>query len=60
MNILQPLDMERYGPIICTLNPTFPLKEETIQARVRYEHPILDVNVGVKLRVVCCVLIDHC
>ncbi|KAG8752513.1 hypothetical protein FRC14_006981 [Serendipita sp. 396] len=44
MNVLQLLDMKRFGPVICTLNPTFPLREETIQARIDYEHPTFDVE----------------
>ncbi|KIM22770.1 hypothetical protein M408DRAFT_28417 [Serendipita vermifera MAFF 305830] len=31
--------MERYGPIICTLNPTFPIDKSSIQAHAQYEHP---------------------
>lgn len=39
MNTLQPLPLSQYGPIICTLNPTFPIAPDTIQARFEYAHP---------------------
>lgn len=39
MNTLQPLPLSKYGPIICTLNPTFPIAPDTIQARFEYAHP---------------------
>ena len=45
MNTLQHLDMGRFGPIICTLNPTFPLAEGMIQAQVEYEHPTFNATV---------------
>jgi hypothetical protein len=46
MNTLQTaIDMDRYGPVICTLNPTFPIKEELVQARIQYEHPTFNVKV---------------
>lgn len=46
MNTLQRLDMGRYGPVICTLNPNLPIREETVQARIQYEHPTFDTVVG--------------
>ena len=46
MNILQLLDMDRFGPVICTLNPTFPIDESKIQARAEYEHPTFNAAVS--------------
>jgi hypothetical protein len=45
MNIVQRLDMDKVGPVICTLNPTIALKEELIQARGEFEHPMFNAEV---------------
>lgn len=46
MNKVMRLDMDRFGPIICTLNPTISIREESIQARGNYEHPTFDAEVS--------------
>jgi hypothetical protein len=45
MNKVMHLDMDRFGPVICTLNPTISIKEESIQARGNYEHPTFNAEV---------------
>lgn len=44
MNLVQHIDMEKFGPVICTLNPTIAIREETIQARGNYEHPTFNAQ----------------
>jgi hypothetical protein len=46
MNIVQHHSMKRFGPILCTLNPTIGIREETIQARGNYEHPTFNAEVS--------------
>ena len=45
MNKVMHLDMDRFGPVICTLNPTISIREESIQARGNYEHPTFNTEV---------------
>ncbi|PVF94659.1 FAD/NAD(P)-binding domain-containing protein, partial [Serendipita vermifera] len=44
MNTVQRLDMDKLGPVICTLNPTISIKEELIQARGEFEHPMFNAE----------------
>lgn len=44
MNDLQHIPESQYGPVLVTLNPPFQPKEDTIQGRYRYEHPVLDAK----------------
>ena len=40
MNLLQHISMEKYGPILVTLNPQFPPDPEQVQGSWIYEHPL--------------------
>ena len=40
MNLLQHIPMEKYGPILVTLNPQFPPDSKTVQGTWVYEHPL--------------------
>lgn len=42
MNDLQHIDEGRYGPVLLTLNPPSSSDPSTVQARFKYDHPILD------------------
>ncbi|KIM25747.1 hypothetical protein M408DRAFT_330955 [Serendipita vermifera MAFF 305830] len=44
MNLVQHINMDTFGPVICTLNPTIAIREETIQARGNYEHPTFNAQ----------------
>ncbi|KIM28926.1 hypothetical protein M408DRAFT_125397 [Serendipita vermifera MAFF 305830] len=49
MNVLQHVDITKYGPIFSTLNPRHDLKHDLIQARVAYDHPAFDASVSTQL-----------
>ena len=40
MNLLQHIPMEKYGPVLVTLNPLFPPDPKLVQGRWIYEHPL--------------------
>ncbi|KIM19737.1 hypothetical protein M408DRAFT_18694 [Serendipita vermifera MAFF 305830] len=44
MNVLQHVDITKYGPIFSTLNPRHDLKHDLIQARIAYDHPAFDAS----------------
>lgn len=39
MNNLQHISEEEFGPVLCTLNPLFPPRPDTVQGEYAYEHP---------------------
>jgi hypothetical protein len=48
MNVVQHHRMEQFGPIVCTLNPTISIREDTVQARGNYEHPTFNAEVNIR------------
>lgn len=46
MNALQHIPESTYGPVLVTLNPPFAPDPATVQGRYRYDHPVLDAQVG--------------
>jgi hypothetical protein len=48
MNIVQHHPIKQFGPIVCTLNPTIAIREETIQDRGNYEHPTFNAEVSTR------------
>ncbi|PVF91762.1 hypothetical protein CPB86DRAFT_791813 [Serendipita vermifera] len=44
MNIVQRLDMDKLGPVLCTLSSTISIKEELIQARGEFEHLMFNAD----------------
>lgn len=40
MNVLQHLSEERHGPVLVTLNPPFPVDDDKVVGRYKYDHPM--------------------
>ncbi|KAI5452649.1 hypothetical protein NCC49_000398 [Naganishia albida] len=40
MNALQHLSEERHGPVLVTLNPPFPVDDDKVVGRYKYDHPM--------------------
>ena len=46
MNELQHISEAEHGPIFVTLNPPFEPDANKVAGRYKYDHPIIDAQVG--------------